>query len=201
MIKLKNLPRLLKQVFRRKLKSFLVDDSHKVTEAFTYLGETYYCFEDTFRMPSGRGLQALTIYEEFNMRVNQEYLGLHVRAMEKLFSDPKAINLQAIMLLNQNLKDRMALAVFPDHLYKLASVIYFDKSESPFSYDQIYNEKKIEKWKRAGGALDFFMRTPLKDLIPSMDSLPISAEMYFHQADKVDQLTRSDLHSVLYKVP
>lgn len=199
-MKLKNLPRLIRALFRRKVKSFLVDETHKVTEAFTYNGETYYCFEDSFRMPSGRGLQALTIYEEFNMRVTPEYLDLHIRAMEKILSG-NPISLPAIMQLNQNLKDRKNLAIFPEHLYKLASVIYFDKSESPFSYDYKYNEKKIEKWKAAGGALDFFMRTPLKDLIPSMDSSPLNAEMYFHQADQIDQLTRSDLHSILSSKP
>lgn len=197
-MRLKNLPVLIRALFRRKVKSYLVDETHKVTEAFTYLGETYYCFEDSFRMPAGRGLQALTIYEEFNMRVDPEYLDLHIRAMEKILSS-NPISLPAVMQLNQNLKDRRNLAVFPDHLYKLASVIYFDKTESPFSYDQAYNEKKIAKWKRAGGALDFFMRTPLKDLIPHMDSSQINVEMYFSQADKIDQLTRSDLHSILSK--
>lgn len=175
----------------------MLNDQYKVVEAFKLDGTTYLMFDDQFKIPTGRGLCALTIYEEFNMRATREYLESHTKAMEILLSDPKKINIQAIAVINKNLQERLGLALFPDHVYKLASVIFFDKTESPYNYDYAYNEKKIAKWKAAGGTLDFFLKTPLRDLIPSLKLPDGSAETYFRVADQVDQLHRTDLQSVL----
>lgn len=185
--------------FRRKIKSFMLENQYKVTEAFRLDGVTYYHFDDQFKLPTGRGLCALTIYEEFNMRCTREYLELHTRAMEKLLSDPKKINIQAIAVINKNLSERLNLAMFPDHIYKLASVVFFDKDESPYNYDYQYNAKKIEKWKAAGGTLDFFLKTPLKDLIPSLKLPEQNAQDYFQVATQIDQMHQQDLQEVLSK--
>lgn len=184
--------------FKRKLKSYMLEGQYRVVEAFSLNGETYYMFDDQFKLPSGRGLCALTIYEEFNMRTTREYLEAHVRATEILLNS-NPIKLTAIAQINQNLKERLNLALFPDHIYKLASVVFFDKSESPYNYDYAYNAKKIEKWKAAGGTLDFFLKTPLKDLIPSLNLPAANSEHYFQTAQMVDDLHRKDLQSVLSK--
>jgi len=73
------------------------------------------------------------------------------------------------MQLNVNLKERIELMAMPEYIYKLASVIFFDETESLYSYDYDYNKQKIEKWKAAGGTLDFFSRTPLAELVPSLN--------------------------------
>lgn len=184
--------------FKHKVKSYMLNEQYKVTEAFKAPdGTMYYQFDDQMKLPSGRGLCALTIYEEFNMRATREYLELHCRAVEKILSDPKKINIQAIAIINKNLQERLSLAMFPDHIYKLASVIFFDKTESPYNYDYAYNKKKIEKWKASGGMLDFFLKTPLKDLIPSLQSLGQNADRYFQVADQVDSLHQQELQEVL----
>jgi hypothetical protein len=185
--------------FRRKIKSYMVQDQYKVNFGFRLEGVDYYYFDDQFKLPTGRGLCALTIYEEFNMRCTREYLELHTRAMEKLFSDPKKINIQAMVIINKNLQERLNLAMFPDHIYKLASVVFFDKTESYYNYDYAYNQKKIEKWKAAGGTLDFFLKTPLKDLIPSLKLPEENAQDYFQVATQVDQMHQQDLQEVLSK--
>lgn len=179
----------------------MLEGQYKVIEAFKWQGEVYYMFDDQFKLPAGRGLCALTIYEEFNMRATREYLIDHCRAVEKILSDPKKINIQAIAIINKNLQERLDLALFPDHIYKLASVVFFDKSESPYSYDFGYNAKKIEKWKASGGMLDFFLKTPLKDLIPSLKLPERSAEHYFQVAEEVDKLHRADLRQVFSDNP
>lgn len=184
--------------FKQKVKSYMINDQYKVTEAFKAPdGTIYYQFEDQMKLPAGRGLCALTIYEEFNMRATREYLELHCRAVEKILSDPKKINIQAIAIINKNLQERLNMAMFPDHIYKLASVVFFDKSESPYNYDYAYNQKKIEKWKASGGMLDFFLKTPLADLIPSLKLPKESADHYFQVADQVDSLHQQDLQEVL----
>ncbi len=185
---------------KRKIKSFLSDEKFKVIEAFKLNGKTYFMYEDSTKVPSGRGLCALTIYEEFNMRCDRDYLKAHTRAMEILLSDPKKINIQAIAVINKNLGERLNMAVFPDHIYKLASVIFFDETESSYSYDYQYNNKKIEEWKATGGSLDFFMKTPLRDLIPALQLQSGSADTYFQVSEMIDQLHRTDLQEVLSKV-
>jgi hypothetical protein len=189
---------ILSRLFKRKkLTSYILSEKYKVVLAFEFNGKKYFMFDNQFDVPTGRGLVALTFYEEFNMRCTSEYLTLHTRAMEKLLSDPKKINIQAIALINQNLKERLNLAVFPDHIYKLASVIFFDETESPYSYDFKYNNEKIEKWKASGGTLDFFMKTQLKDLIPSLQLPDRNAESFFQVAGEVDRLHRKDLQEIL----
>lgn len=156
----------------------------------------YFQFDDANNLPSGRGLCALTIYEEFNMRCTREYLDLHVRAVEKLLSDPKKINILALATIHNNLKERLQMAVFPDHIYKLASVVFFDETESPYNYDYKYNLAKIERWKAAGGMLDFFSRTQLKDLIPSLQLPEANADQFLHLSDLIDQMHRTSLREV-----
>jgi hypothetical protein len=178
----------------------MLENQHRVVEAFKLEGTTYYMFDDSFKIPSGRGLCALTIYEEFEMRCTKEYLKTHIRAVEVILSDPKKININALAIIHRNLKERLDLAAFPDHIYKLASVIFFDDSESPYSYDFAYSKKKIEKWKASGGTLDFFMQTPLKDLIPSLKSQGELAKTYFQVAGEVDLLHQADLQEILSKL-
>lgn len=158
----------IKRVFKHKLKPFLVDEKYRVIPAFTIGGQDYWMFESTHEVPTGRFFAAMGTYVEMEMNCDKDYLMSHCRAMEKLLSDPKKISIQYIAQLNVNLKERLELMPMPEYIYKLASVIFFDKSESLYSYDYDYNKKKIEKWKAAGGGLDFFSRTPLKELVPSL---------------------------------
>lgn len=186
-----NLLRLFKK------KPLFLADPNRIVEAFSIGGKKYYMYSDTANTPAGRSMQALVIYEEFNQRCTREYLLDHVRAYEVLFSDPKKINIQALVIINQNLKERLNLALFPDHIYKLASVIFFDETESPYTYDYTYNDKKIEEWKRHGGTLDFFMQTPLKDLIPSLKLPGTHVEVFSQVAQKIDALHQKDLRDIL----
>lgn len=184
--------------FKRKLKSYLLDKAYLVKEAFVLSGTTYFMFDDAFRIPSGRAMAALTIYEELRMRCSQEYLEKHCKAMEILLSDPKKININAIAIINRNLKERLNLAPFPEHIYKLASVIFFDDSESPYSYDYAYNQKKIGLWRKDDDVIDFFLsKTELKDLIPSLTLLGDNAQTFFQVSEQVDKSHANDLHEAL----
>jgi hypothetical protein len=53
-----------------------------------------------------------------------------------------------------------------DLIYKLASVVFFDKSESPTHYEHGYNQKKIEHWKKKASMYDFFLQMPVQQLVP-----------------------------------
>lgn len=155
-----------RRIFGQRFRSYLLENKYRIDPAFSLDGVDYYQFANQEEVPTGRGFAALMVYNEMDMRCDREYLELHTKAMDKLLSDPKKISIGYIAQINANLKDRLNLMVVPDFIYKLASVVFFDDTESPYKYDLDYNTAKIEKWKQVPGTLDFFLRTPLKDLVP-----------------------------------
>lgn len=184
---------------RRKAKFYKLPNGEVAVEAFKHNGKVYYHFTDTFKMPPGRALCALAIYEELRMRCTRDYLEKHIRATELILSGQKGkIDLNTLVLINANLKERLQLAPFPDHIYKLASVTFFDETESPFSYDFAYNQKKIEEWKRDPQILDFFLQTQFKDLMPRSTTSGISAQTYFNIAAQVEQIHRQAYPAGIY---
>lgn len=191
-----NFFRSIKYLFRRKPK-FKVFNSEMAVEAFRHNGKVYYHYPDSFKIPPGRTLCALAFYGELRMRCSKEYLENHTRAMEIILSDPKKINIQAIAVMNKNLQERLSLMPFPDHIYKLASVTFFDETESPFSYDFTYNAKKIEEWKKDPAVLDFFLQMQFSDLIPFSSTQSDNAKMYFQVSDQIDQYHQQTLREQL----
>lgn len=187
-----------KKLFQRKPR-IMQDKEHKFIEAFELHGIRYFQFEDAFSGPTQRMMCALTYYAELEMRLDRSYIEAHCKMVDKILNpEDGKIKLTILALLNNNMKERLALTPFPDHIYKLASVIFFDDSEDPYGYDQKYNEKKIAKWKKADGVLDFFLKQPLKELIPSLASVDMNVQMFFDVAQKIDELHRSDLQENLY---
>jgi len=179
------------------LRTYLLDNKYKIVEAFTLDDVKYFQYEDAFEGATGRQLAAIAIYEEMNMRCDREYLLMHVKAMKKVLSDPKKIDVSTIVQLNTFLEERLELVVLPDYIYKLASVIYFDETESPFAYNFEYNQEKIKKWKAAGGTLDFFSQTPLGKLMPSMHSLGKGLSTYLQVANQIDKIHHKHLSDIL----
>ena len=183
-----------RRLFRNKLKPFLVDGKYKVIPAFSLAGVDYWMYDSTTEVPTGRFFAAMGVYAEMDMNCDKEYLESHCKAMEKLLSDPKKISLTYIMQLNVNLKKRLELMPMPDYIYKLASVIFFDKTESLYSYDYDYNKLKIEKWKASGGTLDFFSQTPLKELVPAL-AMPERDTQTYLMVTKLIAETHRKLHT------
>lgn len=182
------------RLFKPVLKPYLVDSKYRVIPAFSIGGTDYWMYDSALEIPTGRFFAAMGIYTEMEMNCNKDYLTSHCKAMEKLLSDPKKIQLTYIMQLNVNLKERLELMPMPEYIYKLASVIFFDKSESLYSYDYDYNKLKIEKWKAAGGSLDFFSQTPLKEIIPSLNMPERDTQTYL----TVNKLV-SEIHHKLHQ--
>lgn len=179
----------------------MLKDKYRVIPAFSFGGIDYYQFDSAFEIPAGRAQTALTIYEEFNQRCSKDYLEKHTRAVEIILSGASGkINLNTLNQINNNLKERLSMVQMPEHIYRLASVMFFDKDESPYSYDFAYNDKKIEIWKKDPKTLDFFLTQPFKDLVPSLKLLPENAKTFFNVAEKVNQLHLKDLQEVLSKV-
>ena len=187
----------LRGIFRVKLKPYLVDAKYKVIPAFSLGGTDYWMYDSALEVPTGRFFAAMGIYTEMEMNCNKDYLQAHCKAMEKLLSDPKKIQLQYIMQLNINLRERVDLMPMPEYIYKLASVIFFDKSESLYSYDYDYNKAKIEKWKAAGGTLDFFSKTPLAELVPALNMPKHDTQTYLTVTKMVAETHQALLQDTL----
>lgn len=188
---------LFKWVFKSKIR-FKTFAQENATEAFRYKGKIYYHFSDSFKMPAGRAIAALAIYDELKMRCDAEYLKKHIRAVELILNpENKRIDLSKLALINNNLKERMNLAPFPDHIYKLASVTFFDEYENPYNYDFAYNEKKIKEWKRDPEMLYFFLKTQFSDLMPFSGLSKQSVDEYFQVTEKIDMIHQQQLRELL----
>jgi hypothetical protein len=190
------LKKLWRGMWTHRLKPYLIDEKYRVIPAFSLGGVDYWCFDNTYEVPTGRMLAALAIYTELEMRCDRAYLEAHCNAMEKLMSDTKKFSLTHIAQLHINMKERLNLAPFPEHMYKMASVIFFDKNESLYSYDYAYNEKKIAAWKAGEGSLDFFSQTQLGALIPSLKVQGKDSYMYSQVVDLIDKSHRTLLRDL-----
>jgi hypothetical protein len=152
-------------------KKFDLAPGHTVEKAFSLAGRDYYTFTDPFNLPCERAFYALAFYEEFEWRCTRSFLCATLETVVHALTpkhdgkqwsfDPETARKSAA-----NALELMNRVVEPDLVYKLAAVMYFDENEDPYGFDFAYAVKKIERWKRHG-AKAFFLRLPLKDLLPS----------------------------------
>lgn len=181
-----------------KPKSYLLEDKFEIIPAFEWQGETYYMHRDPLTMLAGRGLTSLVFMEEIMMRCDVKYLKDHIAANKQIFNDPKKIDLTKLVQLNTYLEERVnMLAAIPDHVYKMASVVFFTKHESPFRYDYKVGIQRVQAWKEAPGMYDFFLQTPLKDLIPSLGLPEQDSHTYLQVVEKVNNLHLKNLQELL----
>jgi len=144
-----------------------LDEGHVIEPAFISNGVQYYRIKDYFNTFSSRGLTALQVYEEWNMRLQKEHLQMFVDRFDEIVNDPKQIKVSELWKIVAMLKERLDFVVpTTDLIYKFASVAFFDKNESPYSYDPEYAKEKIARWKEAGDVNDFFIVMQLKDILP-----------------------------------
>lgn len=191
---------LLNRVFKRKkdIKSIFPNQKHIIEESFEVGGVKYYQFSDIFQIPYERGLMALAIYEEVRMRCTREYLQKHVDACRTLLHDSK-IDIYKLNLINEQLGDRLNLAFDAEHLYKLASVVFFDDKENPALYEADYCNKKIEFWKKHKDVTAFFLQKPLLELIPFLKDADIDLQAYSEIVEKTNKLHSEVLQAATSK--
>lgn len=138
-----------------------------IEPAFISGGVQYYRLKDYFNTFSLRGLMALQVYEEWNMRMTRDQLLEFINKFEKIINNPKQINMGEIARMVGNMKERLELVMPTSEIvYKFASVAFFDKNESPYAYDPEYCKAKITRWKEAADISDFFIVMRLRDMIP-----------------------------------
>ena len=188
----------LKKLFKSKPKPYLLDGKYEIIPAFEWQGQTYYMHKDPLNTAAGRGMTALVFMEELLQRCSVDYLRDHITAMDKVLSNPAKISIPDIVKLNMYLRERVELlAALPDHIYKLASVVFFTEHESPFRYDYKTGMEKVEAWKQDPELYGFFLQQPLSTLIPSLQLPEAASPGYLRVVEKVDQMHMKYLRSLL----
>ena len=130
-------------------------------------GTELYTFKDIANTSTHRGLCALGIIEEWDMRVTKAYLEGYLTRMTDILANPQTINLGDIYKMSEELKLRLQFIIpTEDIILKYASIIFFDKQESPYKYDEKYGKEKVERWKKDSKNLDFFFSLPIKNFLP-----------------------------------
>lgn len=165
------------------------DHQYPIEWAFNFGGVDYYKFASEFNIPYERGLKTVVFYEEARMKMDLEYVKKHTQAIDEILMATK-INIFEIKALNDQMKERINMPFDVALLYKLASIVYFDRHENPKTYDYRYNSKKIARWKEGDLANSFFFQAPLLDLMPFLRD----AEKNFQEYSEINRLVNK-LHS------
>lgn len=176
----------------------------RIVPAFTlaatneYPETIYYEFEDTNNLSVGRAFAAQNFYKELSMGVTRDFLIAHTTAVDKLLRNTKSIDVFEVAKLNAQLKERHELIIDSLTPFKVGAVIYFDDTEDPFSFDYNYAFKKIERWKKLKSG--FFLETPARNLIPSMDWSEETLDSYLMIASQIDRKHYENILDVLSQV-
>ena len=162
-------------------------EKYRIEYAFTCGGTKYYRFADITNLPYERGLMALNVYHEVEMRCSRGFLINYADTIDKLLHE-KQIDIFKIEKLNSLLKQRLMMPTDTDLLYKLASVCFFDKTENPAVYEPEYAEKKIAKWRKDKGVRDFFTQKPLLELMPFLQSVDTDLDTYSAMCEELNKI-------------
>lgn len=162
-------------------------EKYRIEYAFTSCGTKYYRFADITNLPYERGLMALHVYNEVEMRCSRQFLLHYTDAIDKILHE-RQIDIFKINQLNEILKQRLTMTTDTELLYKLAAVCFFDKTENPAVYEPDYAEKKIAKWRKDKGVNDFFLQKPLLELMPFLQNVDTDLDTYSAMCDELNKI-------------
>jgi len=171
---------------------------HPVEKVFTIEGVNYYQFKDISKIPCMRAFVKADVFAELDMRCTRDYLIQHTKATHKLLNNSKQINITQIAQLNQQLKERLEMIYEVDIIYKIASVVFFDKTENPYEYDDLYAKEKIERFKSYALSHDgFFFETLFKSLIPTKSLSDKDLQTYMSVGKMMTQKHLENISTIL----
>jgi hypothetical protein len=168
--------------------NFLVKTEHETEFCFHSGGVDYFKFINDFNIPIERSFAAMDAYAKYDERCERFY---HETAYKAILECIKKVEIGKVFVICDNALEKMQHITNVDLLYELASVLYIDKNENPYQYDVAYNQKKIANWKKDGDIESFFLKTPLKDFLPSFSGLDFNIVNYTQQQrkDTIKKLT------------
>jgi hypothetical protein len=187
----------MKNLFKKKETEPIFNLSHpdikdSVELAFTSGGREYFRFKDEREIPAGRYVHIDAFLKEHEIRMDLETLRGYIQLMEdELSAKEGEIKVQNIAVILYKMKTRVNLAWNLDTIKRLASVVYFDKTEVLRGYDEEYGRKKIAWWDE-NKTLDFFLQTPIVELLGLQGITETFLQTYIQEQTQVLQ----DLYSI-----
>ena len=190
------LRKYFKSLFTRK--SPFAGTKHIIVPAFACGGTQYYQFDSLNNLPWKRGLKFLSIYTELESKCDRYYLQKHTEAVDKLLSGKIALpELSQLLNLNNQIKERLKMIYQEDLIYKICSIVYFDKNENPDDWEWQYALKKIEHWKKHDSATTFFLHEPIRKLIPYLETLGENIRDYSEVQKALDEIQLGNIFAIL----
>ena len=173
---------------------WIVKPNAEVELSFVHEGVEYFRFVNEQNIPSERAFAAIDIYEELNQRITREYLLDFLAGLKTCLNKGDLVKASNLITFAEQ---RTGHITNVEILYKLASVLYFDKNENCYSYDREYNEKKISKWKESKDVEGFFLKTPLNDYLPSSNGSEMNTQLFTLAQNKENLRNMEHLLSIL----
>lgn len=141
------------------------DFANKTEPAIKYAGVQYYRFKDDLDMPYGRYQYLASFIQAVEMRMNLKTLNAYLVKLDSALSGGKGkIDIGDALVTLKQIKTRATISFDSDLAYSLASCIYFTDEEVLDTYEMDLNKAKIARWRELN-ALDFFMLSPIKELL------------------------------------
>lgn len=160
--------------------------------AFSIDDKDFYAFQDFNNTPMDRAFNALTHFNELDMRCDRDFLIAHTKAVDNMINDTKAIKLTEIVKLNLQLKERLEFLFEPDVAYKLCSVVFFDETENPHRYEYKKSFSKSQLF-RTAPISDFFLSKPIGRFVPLTN---LSINDFQGYCEVIMKMTRKQLESI-----
>jgi hypothetical protein len=170
--------KFIKRLYHKLLRKnhYPLADSQK-QYVFSSGGTDYYQFADFNNIPALRGMKTMVFYEEMKMKCSLEYLKMHTEAVDNILTAKDKIDIFDLKKLNDQLKQRLDIALETELVYKIASIVFFDSKEDVRDYDFSYNAKKIAHWKKHH-ADAFFLLKPVQELVPALKDMSGNLQQY-----------------------
>lgn len=170
---MKSLLYKLSHLFRKKATFKKVDDV-RLDFAFEVGGIKYYEATDLNMLPYDRFLAATTAFDKLAIGIHEPDIRKALSMINELLSGTKVSVVEIVNLkrVYDSLITRMDSQYRPEELmWNVAAVVFMDETESPYSYDPVYGNKKIEFWKQHKDVTLFFSQVPLRRLVPFLPAI------------------------------
>lgn len=156
-------------------------------------GVNYYRFKKETSMPWGRYMFLQTFLSEQNLRMDIPLLKKYMENLTKILNGNKGvIELGKAFQIIGQVQSRCELAFEVDTTYRLASILYFDDTEDLYTYDKVYNDKKIKAWKEAK-SVDFFYMMPMKGFLNLSDSSVTDLQIFMEVQKEILEESTSEM--------
>lgn len=168
-----------------------LETGHVVEPAFYDDGIQHFMMNDVFNIYNQRGLVALDVFDQWQKRCTYEYLVAVVTKRKEIYRRTPFTtdDLLELKQIDNDVDERLKFVVAtPDIAWKLASVIFFDEKESPYRYDEKYNNEKIERWKKSKSIEDFFLSVPIGKFIPLPELSKNDLSIFFQTVEKIEKI-------------